>query len=650
MTQFFSSTRAAAELFEPFFDSGMEESISPFLSPSSRLWGKNIKLKSSLIAAFFLLCSFTLSFFPEHDSLVNLFLLLTYFFAGVPALISAIQDLASFVINIDVLMVLAAFLSVFIGSGKEGGLLLVLFSFSSAMERAVSSKAKGAIHSLKNLSPRSAHVVQDDGTLISRSVKDINPGTLIHVKAGELIPLDGEIVFGSSSISLVHLTGENLPISCKVADLVQSGSSNLEGALTIRVTHSSGDSTVTRIIRLITQAQETKPKLQRWFDKVTNRYAMTIIMLSFLIAISFPFFTSLGYLGPKGSIYRALAFLIAASPCALILAIPIAYLSAISSCAKQGILLKGGIILDVLSRCTTFAMDKTGTLTEGSLTCIDAPSGEALCIAYALEQNIDHPIATALCSYALEKGSKPAKISEFRSIPGFGIEATYQGKRVYMGNAKWIHSKVSNTKAIKHQEHQEDQLIALLLIGDQISYFRFKDRLRKETIETLSTLKNKWKMKLVMLTGDHKASAQIIAAEAHLTEYYADLTPEDKLKHIIQLAEKEDLVMIGDGINDAPALARATVGIAMGRQGTHTAASAADIVLLQDNIEKLGWLMAKAHSTVSIVRQNVILAGGAILFATLPALLGLIPLWLAVLIHEGGTVIVGLNALRLLRK
>lgn len=645
MTQFFSSTRAAAELFEPFFDSGMEESISPFLTPSSRNWGRNVKLKASLVAAFFLLCSFTLSFFPEQQAVSNLLLILVYFLAGVPALISALKDLSELEINIDVLMILAAFLSVFIGSGKEGGLLLVLFSFSSAMERAVSSKAKSAIHSLKKLSPRSANVIQSDGTLIIRSVKDIAPATLIYVKAGEVIPLDGEVISGNSSVNLVHLTGENLPVTCGVGDCIQAGGSNLDGALTLKVTHTSSDSTVARIIALITQAQETKPKLQRWFDKVTNRYAMAIIALSFIFAICLPLFSSLGYLGPAGSIYRALAFLIAASPCALILAIPIAYLSAISSCARQGILLKGGIILDALSRCKTLAMDKTGTLTEGVLTCVEAPDNEPLTIAYALEQSVDHPIGEAICRYADSKGVKPADIQDFKAVAGFGVEATYKGERVYMGSPEWILKKQGDESF-----ELKDQLAALLLIGSKLYTFRFTDHLRKGVAQTLQSLQKRWNLKLVMLTGDHELSAQAIAKQANVKEYYSELKPEDKLEHVSQLSKNENLVMIGDGINDAPALAQATVGIAMGQVGTHTAIAAADIVLLQDNIENLEWLMTKAHKTTSIVAQNVILAGGAILFATLPALLGIIPLWLAVLLHEGGTVIVGLNALRLLKR
>lgn len=645
-----SPSREGAELFDEFFDSGLEESVSPFLTQNSRGWGRQLGLKSSLLAALFLLCSFTASFFPQGKILSSLTLLLTYFFAGIPALIASVEDLFNLQININVLMTLAAFLSVLIGSGTEGALLLVLFSLSGAIEQSVQTRAKGTLNALKKLAPQKACVVQEDGTLLDISVKDIRVGTPIHVRAGEMIPLDGKVVEGISSVNLVHLTGENLPVTRTIGDTVPAGGWNLEGALTLEVTHNSAESTLSRIIRLVTQAQETKPKLQRWLDKVSDRYAMTIIGLSCLFALSLPWFLPIPYLGVEGSLYRALAFLIAASPCALILAIPIAYLSAISNCARQGILLKGGAILDTVSRCNAVAMDKTGTLTTGALTCLEMIVPEAplpfLAIAYALERSAVHPIARAITAYATERGVSPAAITHFRSHPGHGLEALYQGERVRIGHADWLRptdpallAKIQNIQA-------GGEIVALLAVGEHYALFRFRDLLRPYVRTAMRTLKEKWKLRLIMLTGDHEASARAIAAEAGITEYHANLTPEEKLRYISQ---EERLMMIGDGINDAPALARATVGIAMGKVGSGAAVSASDIVFLQDNIELVPWLIGKAHHVVRVVTQNITVAAAAILCATTPALLGWIPLWLAVVIHEGGTVLVGLNALRLLR-
>lgn len=320
--------------FEEFFDLGLDESASPFIKKDSRNWGENLSLKAAAISAVLLFLSFFLSLHASTLPLSHLSLILVYFLVGIPSLIESIEDIISLEINIDVLMTLAAFSSVLIGSGIEGGLLLVLFAISHAMEDAVTAKAKSAINSLKKLSPTVASVIEEDGSLIERSIKDIDIGTLILIKAGQVIPLDGEVIEGTSSVNLVHLTGENLPITKEPGDTVPSGGRNLEGALTVKVSHSSSESTLARIIRLVTEAQEARPRLQRWFEGISRTYALSIIGLAAFFALSMPFALPISYLGEEGSLYRALAFLIAASPCALILAIPIAYLSAISEIGR----------------------------------------------------------------------------------------------------------------------------------------------------------------------------------------------------------------------------------------------------------------------------------------------------------------------------
>lgn len=656
--QLFPTALAGIELFDEFFESGMEESVSPFLTPNSRKWGIHLPLKSSIAAAFLLFFSFLLSFMPTQKELSSFLLLLTYFFAGIPALISAVEDLLSFEINIDVLMTLAAFLSVLIGSGQEGALLLVLFSFSGSMEESVRSKAKGALVSLKKLSPTKACVVEPNGSLIERSLKDISIGTKILVKAGQIVPLDGTVVEGASSVNLIHLTGESTPQPRFINDLVPAGARNLEGALTLSVTRISSDSTLARIIQLITQAQEAKPRFQRWLDTITKGYATSIILLSLLMALLLPLLFSIPYFGSEGSVYRALAFLIAASPCALIIAIPIAYLSAVSVCAQKGILLKGGTILDALARCTTIAMDKTGTLTTGELQLqgiehSGSPSPDfLLSLAYALERNAVHPIAKAITLHAEEKGIQPASITDFQAIAGHGLQAFYQNEAVMIGRPAWILPQLENQMQEWVNQHlaavaKQGETSSLLLYGKTCALFRFKDALRPHISEALSALKHTLGMRLVMLTGDNHESAQAIASDAGLTEFHANLRPEDKLNYI---SKEQNLVMVGDGINDAPALARAAVGISMGKGGSTTAVDASDIVLLQDNIELLAWLVAKSRQVVKIVKQNVTVAFAAIVCASIPAVLGWIPLWVAVVLHEGGTVVVGLNALRLLRK
>lgn len=654
------------EYFTEYFEMGQQESVSPFLHPASRGWSVNLTLKAAITSAVFLAIAFALSFSASLTPFSNLLLVVIYFLAGIPSLIESIEDLLDGDINIDILMTLAAFSSVFIGSGMEGALLLVLFSLSGAMEDAVTNKAKGALSSLHKLSPTKACVIEPDGTLIEKAIRDIHIGTQILVKAGQVIPLDGIVIDGTSSLNLVHLTGENLPVTKTVNDKVPAGARNLEGALTVQVTHTSSDSTLAKIIQLVTQAQEARPTLQRWFDKASQGYAITIISLSTLFAVSFPFLLGIPFLGIEGSVYRAVAFLIAASPCALIIAIPIAYLSALSACAKKGILLKGGITLDALTKCEAIAFDKTGTLTTGELSCVaieplnptQIDTHQALAVAAALEKNAVHPIANAITRYATSLKVENIHLKNFTSIPGFGLQATAKlsnsDHNAYIGRSTYIAEKLPNDLQKLLQEkltaiEDSGELLAVLLVGSDLFLFRFRDTPREKVGDMLKAVQAAGK-ETIMLTGDHASSARRIADELGITTFHADLTPEDKLNYVSSLSEKKGLAMIGDGVNDAPALARATVGICMGKVGSNAAVDAADVVLLHDNIELLDWLFAKAKQTQRIVSQNLTIAIGAILIASLPALGGLVPLWLAVVMHEGGTVLVGLNALRLLKK
>lgn len=636
-------------IFDEFFASEKEESISPFLTPKSRRLARNLSLKSSILSAILLLIAFITSFYTKTFS--NFTLTFVYLLVGTPALIETIDDIRNLEINIDVLMTLAAFLSVLIGSQLEGALLLVLFALSGAMEEAVSGRAKNALHRLHEISPHFATVVNTGGTTFQKSVREIDVGTHLLVKAGEIVPLDGIVIEGSSTLNLVHLTGESLPISKIKGDEVQAGSRNLEGSLTIEVTKTSSESTLSRIIKLISDAQTSKPKLERLFDKFSRIYSTSIILLALFFALTLPLFFSLPFLGLEGSIYRALAFLIAASPCALIIATPTAYLSAISACARKGILLKGGIQLDALAGCRSIAFDKTGTLTTGKLTLKQVTpltentlsSDTALAVAAALERRVTHPISEAIC---LSAEKLPAeKIEEFRSVAGYGLEGKWNNRPVAIGNAAFIAQKMALPSTF---QPQEGELVALLLIEKELFLISLEDELRPDIKETVEDLRSDYN--LIMLTGDHEMNAKAVADYVGISDYRADLRPDDKMRLISELSEKAPLAMVGDGINDAPALARAQVGISMGKIGSDTAIEASDVVILNDDLSMLRWLTKKSKKTMRIVRENLSLALAVILLATTPALLGYIPLWLAVILHEGGTVLVGLNSLRLLKR
>jgi len=636
-----------------FFELGLEESASPFLTPLARRISRNLPLKVSIGAALLLLLAYITSFQPHLYPLAAIMLAAVYIMVGVPALINSVEDiLLRRDCNIDVLMTLAAFSAIFIGSGFEGALLLVLFALSGAIEDTVSLKAKNALIQLHRLVPLKAYVIEE-GELKERAVQDVALGTLVLVRAGEIVPLDGIVVEGASSVNMVHLTGEATPIRRIKGDEVPSGARVIEGSLTVRVTHLSHDSTVSRIVQLITQAQSQKPLLERWFDRFSRQYALTIITISCVVALGLPFFLDLSYLGREGSVYRSLAFLITASPCALILAVPIAYLSALGASARKGIVLKGGVVFDALNRCSIVAFDKTGTLTLGELSLDEVVSNEILSYAASLERNAVHPIAKAIVKKCQAEEIPFCEVQEVEVIPGYGVQGKIGNEMAFIGDLSHALTLLPKEQARFFEEEakqsqSQGKIIAALVIANRGYLFAFSDKARPGVTRMLLSLK-KLGRRFLMLTGDHYESAKPLAKQVGIDDFEADLKPEDKLKRISALSEKEGLAMVGDGINDAPALARATVGICMGQVGSATARGAADVILLHDNIELLDWLFAKAAKTKKIVVQNLCIAIVAIVAGSIPALYGVLPLWLAVIVHEGGTVLVGLNALRLLK-
>ena len=642
--------------FQTFFALGKPMEASPFLRKGEGKIGKFLDLKISILSATLLAAAWGLLLFSPLAPLSHILLLMVYFLSGTPALINSLEDLSLLNVNIDVLMTLAAFSSIFIGGAYEGGLLLVLFALSGSLEVMVSEKAKGAIEQLKTLSPQKALVIEENGRLIERSLDQVAVGALILVRAGEYIPLDGQIVEGRSLLNLSHLTGEAEPVPKQVGETVPSGGLTVDGSLTLKVTHSVLDSTLSKIIQMVTEAEEKKPRLEKWFDKFSNRYAMTIISIAALTALVYPLF-GLPFLGREGSIYRALAFLIAASPCALIIALPTAYLSAISASAKRGILLKGGAILDAIARATGVAFDKTGTLTTGELEVVEikiigySSKEEALKMAASLEQGTKHPLGQAIIQKALLYGIKLSHPEEVKVLPGYGIEGKVDGKRLYVGNFDWVMPSLElEMKQLIDQERLLGKSLAVLKSDDNLAIFTFQDKIRSSAKTTIDEMKTSLGLKTYILTGDHLESGKKVQKALDIDHLFADLKPDDKLYHVSRLSDEGGLIMVGDGVNDAPALARASVGIAMGGIGSGAALDAADVVLLKDQLLDLNWLIKKSRKTKQIIRENLTIALSAILLASTPALLGYVPLWLAVVLHEGGTVLVGLNALRLLRK
>ncbi|XP_058070120.1 probable cadmium/zinc-transporting ATPase HMA1, chloroplastic isoform X3 [Magnolia sinica] len=581
---------------------------------------------------------------PVIKPLQNAFITVAFPLVGVSAALDAAMDIAAGKVNIHVLMALAAFASVFMGNSLEGGLLLAMFNLAHIAEEYFTSRSMIDVKELKENNPDFALVLEGDDSMTPHfsslsykrvPVHDLEVGSYILVKAGEAVPVDGEVFQGRSTITIEHLTGEARPLERKVGDRIPGGARNLDGMMIVRATNTWKNSTLSRIVQLTEEAQLNKPKLQRWLDEFGERYSQVVVVLSLAVALIGPFLFKWPFIGSsasRGSIYRALGLMVAASPCALAVA-PLAYATAISSCASKGILLKGGHVLDALASCHSIAFDKTGTLTTGELMCkaIEPIHGhwtgadskvasccvpncekEALAVAAAMEKGTTHPIGRAVVDHSLGKDLPYVSVESFESLPGRGVFAT--------------------------------------LTGVQVTLFHFEDKPRPSVANIIAALRDQAKLRVMMLTGDHESSALRVANTVGINEVYCSLKPEDKLNKVKSISRDAGggLTMVGDGINDAPALAAATVGIVLAQRASATAIAVADVLLLQDNISGVPFCLAKARQTISLVKQSVGLALSCIVFAALPSVLGFLPLWLTVLLHEGGTLLVCLNSIRAL--
>nr|DAD41371.1 TPA_asm: hypothetical protein HUJ06_015694 [Nelumbo nucifera] len=637
---------------------------------------------------------------PTVKPLQNAFIVIAFPLVGVSAALDALTDITAGRVNIHVLMALAAFASVFMGNSLEGGLLLAMFNLAHIAEEYFTSRSMVDVKELKENYPDFVLVLEVEGDKVPRfsdlsykrvPVHDLEVGSYILVRAGESVPVDGEVLQGRSTITIEHLTGEAKPIERKAGDRIPGGARNLDGMMIVKATKRWKESTLSRIVQLTEEAQLNKPKLQRWLDEFGERYSKVVVALSLAVALVGPFLFKWPFIGTsvcRGSVYRALGLMVAASPCALAVA-PLAYATAISACASKGILLKGGQVLDALASCHTVAFDKTGTLTTGELMCkaIEPIHGhsvgrdksevasccipncekEALAVAAAMEKGTTHPIGRAVVDHSIGKDLPSVSVESFESLPGRGLFATLTGiesgivgskpLKASLGSLEYIMSLCKSEdesrkikEAVNSSAYGSEFVQAALSVNKKVTLFHFVDKPRSGGADVIAALKDQAKLRIMMLTGDHESIAWRVANSVGINEVYSGLKPEDKLNQVKTISRDAGggLIMVGDGINDAPALAAATVGIVLAQRASATAIAVADVLLLQDNISGVPFCIAKARQTTSLVKQSVALALSCIVFASLPSVLGFLPLWLTVLLHEGGTLLVCLNSIRAL--
>ena len=592
------------------------------------------------------------------DWLITGLAVLAYAAGGYYGLLEGLRDLRNFQINVDLLMVLAAGGAALIGSWPEGATLLFLFSLSNLLQNYAMDRSRKAIQKLLDLRPETA-LVRRDGQEVEVPVEDLLVNEIVIVRPGERIAVDGEVVEGESSVDQASITGESIPVEKRPGDIVFAGTVNQHGVLEIRMTKPASESTLSKIIQMVEEAQARRAPTQRFIDTFEQYYAVGVIAaVALFIAIPVlllgqPF---------KPTFYRAMVLLVVASPCALVISTPASILSAIANAARQGILFKGGAYLENLATIKVIAFDKTGTLTYGRPTVTDvvAMNGysedELLALTAAVEARSEHPIAQAIVAAAEERGLELVPVNEFQAHPGMGISAEVNGMHVVIGSPRLMKENgfQPRPEVIEELNRLEGEGKTVLLVHNEhcMGAIAVADRVRPEARETVQTLRKAGIEHIVMLTGDNERVARAIASEVGLDEYYAALMPDDKVKVVRQLEEKHGLVaMVGDGVNDAPALATASIGIAMGAAGTDVALETADVVLMADDLTRLPYAIRLSKRARRIVWQNIAFSIGVIVLlisGTLGLFGNTLPLPLGVVGHEGSTVIVVFNGLRLL--
>ena len=595
-------------------------------------------------------------FLPELPFVYLLMYMTAYLLGGYHATLQGIRAALQMQFDIDFLMVVAALGAAILGEYAEGALLLFLFSLGHALEHAAMDKARNAIRGLGKLSPETARI-KKNGTEIECPINELKLGDIVIVRAGERLPVDGKILAGRSEVDQSPVTGESIPVAREKDDFVFAGTLNGAGALDIEVTRLASDTTLARVVKMVEEAQTKKSKSQRISQKFTSVFVPVILV--FVVAFIFlpPF---LGLLLWEDAFLRAMTILVGASPCALAISTPAAILSGIAQAARNGVLIKGGVYLENMGTLRAVAFDKTGTLTKGEPVVKDIvcfarqDENQVLQLAASLESRTSHPIGDAIIALAEQRNIALLDTRDAETIIGKGVEAIIDSSRVKVGGTRFFSQKdqisTEVEEHVKRMEQTGHSVVLIKLQDEMVGLIALADSPRKNARSALKALNNTGIKQTIMLTGDNKYVAANIAAQLGIGEVESGLMPEGKLDAIKQLMTKyKSVAMVGDGINDAPAMANATIGITLGGAGTDVALETADVALMADDLDKLSFAIGLSRKTRFIIYQNFVVALGVIVLLTSFAVLGLANIGVAILLHEGSTIVVVLNALRLLR-
>nr|WP_294943091.1 heavy metal translocating P-type ATPase [uncultured Mucilaginibacter sp.] len=635
----------------------------------SSIFGKNTELIFAALSGVFLALGFGLSYIHSLPPLTSTILYATgYLFGGFYTTKEAYEAISKGQFEIDFLMLVAAVGAAFLGQWAEGALLLFLFSFGHSLEHYAMGKATRSIAALADLAPKTA-LVRRDGKEIEIPIEELVLGDVIIIKPNSKISADGAVIKGESSVNQAPITGESVPVdkspvadpdkdyddkTLKAENKVFAGTINGSQVLEVKVTKLAADSTLSRLVKLVNDTEAQKSPTQLFTDKLQKYYVPGVLALVGLLLLAFlvidePF---------SKSFYRAMAVLVAASPCALAISTPSAVLSAIARAARGGVLIKGGGPLEELGGLSAIAFDKTGTLTEGKpkLTGVVAlaklAEDEVLEIAIAVEKLSDHPLAAAIVKGGLErlKQKDIPSAKNLQSVTGHGVKATVGGKKIIIGNRSLFKNLAADVHAqVEKLEKEGNTTMLVAQEGEIIGLIALMDVPRKEAKKTLTELKGLGIKKMIMLTGDNQQVTEAVAKQIGITDAMGGLLPEQKVKAVQDLIRKEKKVaMIGDGVNDAPAMAKSTVGIAMGAAGSDVALETADIALMADRLDNLPFAIGLSRQSRRVIKQNLVISLGMVAILIPLTILGISGIGPAVVGHEGSTLVVVFNGLRLL--
>jgi len=579
---------------------------------------------------------------------------LVFLAGGVPTAWGALSSLyRQRVLDIDLLMVTAAVAAAAVGAALEGAVLLTLFSISTTLEHRALGRARRAVEALMALRPETALRKAADGSVVDIPASELKVGDVVILRPGARVPADGVIAHGRGGVDEANITGESMPVSKEPGEQVFEATINLDGVLEVVVAHTVADSTIARMIRLVTEAQEARAPSERFSAWFGQRYTVAVIVGA---ALAFLAFYLLGP-GWEQALYKAATLLVAASPCAIVISAPAAILSALSAAARGGVLFKGGGAIETLAAVKVFAFDKTGTLTTGraavnQIVARDGDENGFLSLLAGLEAHSEHHIAAAILREAKARGLEKVAVMDVSAHPSAGITGRDSIGQLWAGNTRMVSAMGAaiDDPALAQLAEGAQTVVYLGRGSTVLGAVTVADEARETSAPALRALRDSGVRRIVMLTGDRRPVALRIGAGLGVApeDIHAGMLPQDKVETIAQLTRDGAVAFVGDGVNDAAALARADVGVAMGAAGSDVALQAADVALLSENMQKLAEAHRLARRTVAIIRQNFIFAIGAMLVLVTGGLFFNLPLPLAVIGHEGGTVLVVLNGLRLL--